>query len=472
MPDRALHPLPQEASCIRARSRSSWPPPPSAAPSTTSTGRTPATTRTRWTPATPPDPQAPDIDVEPASLDFGYIMQECPSAAQEVTITNKGGATLMVDSIELSGDGRSSFSLTGAATSLEPEEEYTFEVVFTPAATVAYALNVTILSNDPDEAEVDVPVEGVGSEDAYFEEVFHQGEGGRPVDILWIVDNSGSMMDEIQRVKDEFQSFLGDFLDMGLDFHLGAVTTDMDMPTEAGRLQGSPVWIDDSTADPIGTFRRTIDTIYDHEGSADEKGLAATQAALTDPLASNENAGFMRTRNDDNELVAIHAIVVSDENDSSSASAASFASWMEGLKSDPDLAAFSAICGDPGTSIFNGGCTEWDGATMYSATAGTKYYDAAQATGGHWSSICTASFTDELQYLSLISQGLAVEFALTYPISNIGLSTVDVNGTPVGYGMPDGWTYSPTTISVTFHGESIPEPSATIRVRYPFDGEC
>jgi len=420
----------------------------------------------------PPDPLDPDIDVTPTSLDFGYIMKDCPSAAQEVTITNKGGATLLVDSIEMSGDGRGSFTTTGQPTSLEPDEEYTFEVVFTPEATVAYSLEVEILSNDPDEGEVGVPTVGVGSEDAFYEDVFHQGEGGRPVDILWIVDNSGSMTSEIQRVKDEFGSFLGDFLDLGLDFHLGATTVDMDNPTEQGRLQGYPTWIDGSTPDPIGTFRDTIDLIYDHKGSPTETGLAATQAALTNPLASNENAGFLRTRNDDGELVAIHAIVVSDEDDQSSVSATNFAAWMEGFKSDADLAAFSAICGDRGTTLFNGGCMEIDGTNVYEAVAGNKYIDAVDATGGHWSSICTASFTEELQYLSLISQGLEVEYHLTYPISNIGLSTVDVNGVTVSYGMPNGWTYSPTTVSITFHGDAIPEPSATIRVRYPFDGAC
>lgn len=420
----------------------------------------------------PPDPENPDIRVEPDSIDFGYIMKDCPSAPQEVTITNVGGAPLVIDAIEVQGEGSGAFSHDGQPTELAPDASTAFEVVFTPTAWVTYEVEIRIDSNDPDEPALGVPTLGVGSEDATFEDVFQQGEGGRPVDILWAVDASGSMSSEIQRVKDEFQSFLGDFLDMGLDFHLGAVTVDMDNPQQSGRLQGDPIWIDGATADPIGVFRDTIDQIYHQKGSAEERGLDATKAAVTDPLLSGANAGFLRTRNDDGELVAFHAIVVSDEDDQSSMNATQYATWLDSLKADPDLSALSAICGDPGTTIFNGGCMEWDGSTMYEAVAGTKYYDAAQATGGHWSSICTASFSEELEYLSLVSQGLAVEFVLTHTPSSIALTEVQVNGVEATYSAIDGWTYSTTTNAITFHGDAVPEPSATIRVTYPFDGEC
>ena len=420
----------------------------------------------------PPDTDDPDIRVDPSELDFGAIMKDCPSAPQELTISNVGAELLVVDGISIGGENAGGFEHDGAPVDLAPDETYSFEVVFTPTAWIQYAAQVEVSSNDPDEPQVDVPTEGTGSEDAYYEDVFEQGEGGRPVDILWVVDNSGSMADEIQRVKDEFDSFLGDFIDLGLDFHLGATTTDMSNPSEQGRLQGNPIYIDGDTTNPYDKFGDTIDDIYDHKGSADEKGLDAAKAALTEPLLSGDNAGFLRTLNDDGDEVATHIIMVTDEDDSSSVSPSQFTSWLDGLESDPDLSALSAICGDPGTGMFDGGCTEWDGMTMYTAMAGNDYYDAAMATGGHWASICTASFNEELEYLSLVSQGLTAIYDLTYVPSSIGLTTVDVNGTSVGYSAIDGWTWTSTTNSVTFHGAAIPEPSATIRVTYPFDGEC
>jgi len=420
----------------------------------------------------PPDTDAPDIRVNPSELDFGAIMKDCPSAPQEITIRNVGGLLLQVDGIDVGGENAGGFTHDGDPINLQPDETYTFDVVFTPTAWIQYSAAVEITSNDPDEAMVDVTTAGTGSEDATYEDLFHQGDGGRPVDILWVVDNSGSMIDEIQRVKDEFDSFLGDFVALGLDFHLGAVTTDMEASSESGQLQGSPTWIDQDTPNPYDKFGATIDDIYNHKGSPNEAGLDAAKAALSDPLASNANAGFLRTRNDDGDEVATHVIIVSDEDDYSSVNTSAFISWMDSLESDPDLSALSAICGDPGATMFDGGCTEWDGMTMYSAMAGTTYYDVSVATGGHWSSICTASFAEELEYLSLVSQGMTAEFFLTHVPSSIALTTVDVNGSTESYSAIDGWTWSSTTNAIIFHGDAIPEPSAAIRVSYPFDGEC
>jgi hypothetical protein len=420
----------------------------------------------------PPDPNAPDIRVNPSELDFGAILKDCPSAPQEVTIRNVGGEPLAVSEIDIGGENAGGFSHDGGPVTLEPDEFYTFDVVFTPTAWIQYSAQVEILSNDPDEAQTDVGAIGTGSEDAYYEDVFQQGEGGRPVDILWVVDNSGSMAEEIQRVKDEFDSFLGDFLDLGLDYHMGVITTDMDNPSESGQLQGSPSYIDSNTNDPYGKFGAAIDGIYDHKGSANEKGLDAAKAALTEPLVSGANAGFLRTRNSSGDEVATHIIVVTDEDDSSSTNPTQFASWLDNLESDPDLSAVSAICGDPGTSMFDGGCSEWDNGTLYTAMAGTDYYDAAIATGGHWASICTAEFAEELEYLSLVSQGLSAVYYLTHEPSSIALTTVDVNGSSVGYSAIDGWTWTSTTNAIVFHGDAMPDPSATIRVTYPFDGDC
>ena len=435
-------------------------------------GTDPETKNPEDTAPPPPDTDAPDIRVDPSELDFGSIMKDCTSTPQEVTIRNVGAELLTVDDIDIGGENAGGFSHDGQAVDLEPDETYTFEVTFAPTAWIEYTAAIEVASNDPDEPEVGVDTTGIGAEDAYFEEVFEQGEGGRPVDILWVVDNSGSMAEEIQRVKDEFDSFLGDFIDLDLDFHLGATTTDMDNPSEAGRLQGSPIYIDGDTTNPYDKFGDTIDDIYDHKGSANDKGLDAAKAALTDPLASGANAGFLRTLNDDGEEVATHVIVVTDEDDSSSQSPTQFSSWLDGLESDTDMSALSAICGDPGSSIFDGGCSEWANGTLYTAMAGNDYYDAAVATGGHWASICTASFDEELEYLSLVSQGMTAEYYLTYVPSSIALTTVDVNGTSESYSAIDGWTWSSTTNAITFHGDAMPPASATIRVTYPFDGEC
>ncbi len=423
----------------------------------------------------PPDTSAPDIEVDPASLDFGYVMKDCDSDPQDITIYNVGDADLVIDSIEFLGTSSGAFSFAGTPGTIAPDDSTVLSVVFTPTAWITYdEVELTIVSNDPDEGEVYVPTTGVGSEDPYFEETFHQGEPG-PVDILWVVDNSGSMEDEIIRVKDEFDVFIGEFVNLGLDFHIGAVTTDMDNPQQSGILQGSPTYFDNTYADPESAFGTTIDSIYSSVGSGSEKGLEAVQAALQDPLLSNENAGFYRDTTDDGTPVAIHTIIVSDEDDDSSVSSSSFASWYNSLKSDPDTANLSAICGDPVTSTnWMGGCMEWDTSSgrMLEASAGTKYVDVVDATGGYWASICTAEFSEALQYLSLETMGMSAVYELTYEPSSIALTTVQVDGASISYSAVDGWTYTTDNNALNFHGDAIPEPSAEIYVNYPYDGGC
>jgi hypothetical protein len=426
--------------------------------------------------STPPDTSAPDIEIEPSTLDFGYVMKDCDSDPQDITITNVGDADLIIDSLAFTGTSSGAFSYVGGADILAPEDSAVLSVVFTPTAWITYdEVELEVVSNDPDENPAYASVLGVGSEDPYYEETFHQGEPG-PVDILWVVDNSGSMEDEILRVKEEFSVFIGEFVEMDLDFHLGAITTDMDfLEDDAGRLQGDPIYFDNTYSDPEGAFGTTIEEIYSMTGSGSERGLEAVQAALQEPLLSSDNAGFYRETTDDGTPVAIHTIAVTDEDDDSSVSSSSFSSWYNGLKSDPDTANFSAICGDPvSTTSWMGGCMEWDTSSgrMLEASAGTKYVEVVDSTGGYWASICTAEFSEALQYLSLETMGMSAVYELTYEPSSIALTTVQVDGADVSYSAVEGWTYTTDNNAVNFHGDAIPDPSAEIYVNYPYDGGC
>ena len=55
-------------------------------------------------------------------------------------------------------------------------------------------------------------------------------------DILWVIDNSGSMDQEQTSLRDNFASFSNNLVGSGMDFHIGVVTTDMDNPAQMGKL--------------------------------------------------------------------------------------------------------------------------------------------------------------------------------------------------------------------------------------------
>ncbi len=59
------------------------------------------------------------------------------------------------------------------------------------------------------------------------------GESTGMVDFIWIVDNSGSMIDEQEAVAQTAQAFIEELTSKGIDFHLGVATTDSYVLEEA-----------------------------------------------------------------------------------------------------------------------------------------------------------------------------------------------------------------------------------------------
>ena len=129
------------------------------------------------------------------------------------------------------------------------------------------------------------------------------------VDVLWVIDNSGSMADEQAALIGAFPSFIRYFADSGLDWHIGVVTTDADAPGEGGKLQGAAGlrYLEPDAPDPIQTFAAMARVGTD--GSSDEQGRRVAWLALTTPLVDGYNHGFYR------EDASLHVIVISDEPD-------------------------------------------------------------------------------------------------------------------------------------------------------------
>jgi hypothetical protein len=411
--------------------------------------------------AEPEEPSLdPDIEVSPSPIDFGGLPKDCPAEPIEVTVTNVGLDPLTVSDIQLDGNGSSSFSHTwdGAEFILEYGESTSFEVNFTPAAWLDYELDLVFTSNDQVDPELAVPTMGTGAEDASHEQTFTQDYYDE-VDVMWVVDNSCSMDEELQQVRDNFAAFVTEFSALELDYHLAVITTDMDNPSHSGRIQGSIITQD--SADPEAEFLTYVD--QGSSGSGSERGFDSTMAALTEPVISTDNAGFIR------EDAALAVIVVTDENDSGSTSTSNFVSWFTGLKADPAKVSFSAICGDRMTGCSSGDI--WAG-TMLQATGGDKYIDASEDTGGIFASICTENYDEALQHLSLTAAGMTVSFLLDYEPSTLSDIVVTVEGVAIANDSDNGWTYQADTNSVIFHGPAIPGPGETVYISYPVSDEC
>jgi hypothetical protein len=110
-------------------------------------------------PSEPQEDAAPDIVVEPLSVDFGVVEAGGSSEPAAVTVTNVGAAALGLDAVELAGGP---FTLTTALGSalLAPGESTIFAVTYVPDEAGAFTSEARVSSNDPDSPLVSVALSG------------------------------------------------------------------------------------------------------------------------------------------------------------------------------------------------------------------------------------------------------------------------------------------------------------------------
>lgn len=154
----------------------------------------------------------------------------------------------------------------------------------------------------------------------------------RKVDILWVVDSSGSMAPKQQRLAQNFQGFINQLVTAQppIDFHIAVTTTDTDHPASRGSLRqwnlngqsGNFIACTPDATGTVSTCNTGAGTTQDAvaafgqmaqvgtEGSAGEKGLLNAYLTLTNPANQGANR-FLRPE------ASLYVVVVSDEDDAS-----------------------------------------------------------------------------------------------------------------------------------------------------------
>ncbi len=217
-------------------------------------------------------------------------------------------------------------------------------------------------------------------------DVFTQ-KGAAQVDILWMIDNSGSMAAEQEKVAERFNQFFNQLIVSQVDYHIGVITSD---PDEGGVLRqyGGPavqncaacrfitkdVPCDDPNVDISGlateaeieaalaadcpaqlVFRKLIKV--GTSGSSFEEGFTQAATALgartvdpvtgfPDGVAPTENDGFQR------EAASLYIVFVSDEEEGAKQDGSPvryYQRLFEGLKQagNENNVAVAAITGYP-----------------------------------------------------------------------------------------------------------------------------
>lgn len=288
------------------------------------------------------------------------------------------------------------------------------------------------------------------------------------VDILFVIDNSVSMQGEQERVASGFQAFIDSMEGSNIDFHIGVINTDMDADNgDRGKLIGDPPYLTPDD-DYVRLFKQRVKVGTD--GSDKEKGLSASLRAVTEPLASGANFGFMRPD------ATLSVIYVADENDCSDNDALSdqpgsacynqadqlipvkeLVADLKAVKDDGVRVLASAIVGPD----LDSACEE--------SWPGTRYMAAANGTGGLIGNICDADYSDIMGELGLEASGILSTFQLTKAAVE-GTIEVVVDSEAVAEDAATGWTYDADYWLIRFDGSYLPPRGATISVTYEVAG--
>lgn len=384
----------------------------------------------------------PDILVEPSELEWETLGVACV-ADQLVTVTNVGAGPLTLAGTYAEGDA--AWSAEMRTDTLQPDESLTFSVRFSPQAAGEIVGDVIVHSDDPDDPEVIVPAVGHAALEGLTTDRFIQEAS--PVDVLWVIDNSGSMAQEQARVSAEISSFFSWFTTLNLDYHMGVITTDVVNPIYSGRLFGTPAYFDGSTPNVEAELAEAI--AVGTEDMGDESGLAAVELALSEPVVSMENAGFMR------EGARLAIVFLSDEPEFSAQDSAHYIAFLQTLKPDPADILVSAIVGDQTT-----GCSSVCDEGPQDAQPGDKYLEVVSAFSGVFGSICTCDLSATLDQIGMETTRYIRSFQLSDVPTNPADIAVYLNGE-----VNVDWTW------VAFSNEIVftmpPISGAEVIVRYP-----
>ncbi len=403
----------------------------------------------------------------PRFVDFGVGRKDCPPTPRQVNYLNACPGPITVSGVRLGpGTTDSEFFLKDAPNplpiTLQPGDAFSAEVEYYAQVTGMNLSPLYVDSSDLPEPLL-VPLLGESSKKVDKKDTFIQQDGTK-VDVLFVVDNTASMVEEQPRFINALPAFVGTALDKKVDLHVAVTTTGITpesnacpggaMGGEAGRI--FPV---DGSRQRILT-NQTQDLTTKLQGNAQvgqcasvEQGFEAVRRALSDPLVANAddprtpqpndgNAGFLR------DEAALVVVFVGDEDDHSPDSVETYVRFFQGKKGEfqPQRMTIYAIAPTDSTCATAGGY-------------GTRYAEATSRTGGEVLSVCASDYAPLLRNVANKAFSPQDRFPLS-ELPDPGSVTVTINGAPV----TSGWSYDASSNSVVF--APSPAPGAKVEIGY------
>jgi len=388
------------------------------------------------------------LAISPEVYDFGEPYIGCV-LEQTITLDNVGTVGMSVTSLEYAtGSADLVFDdetdLHGPLPwLLSPEgAPFTVTVRYTPTDEVPDIGYLKVHSDDPFTPTLQVSQEGGGVIYGTNTDVYEQRESG-PVDILFGVDKSCSMDDDIQNVKANFELFASTLAGQDSDYHIGVVVED------SGCFSGSVNYINSemTTSAQQNAFDDMLSGVA---GTYTEAPFQLMSNALSQSHTGGCNEDFLR------ETATLALVSVSDEREQSPNGWEYYVALFQALKADNDDVIMHAIAGD-----MPAGCDTNE--------AGTGHYEATLETGGEFLSICSTDFGAHLQAIALASISANDTFELSMAPDPASIS-VAIDKTPVSV----GWYYSGYDDGnyISFDEGYIPAAGSTVEIAYLVKPDC
>ncbi|MCB0385752.1 MAG: VWA domain-containing protein [Bdellovibrionales bacterium] len=260
---------------------------------------------------------------------------------------------------------------------------------------------------------------------------------GQAVDILFVVDDSGSMGSHQNNLAQNIDLFLAQIQSL-TDYQVGVITTSCDYTgVRCGVLRNG--FVTPTTPDPIKTLRENL--LVGVSGSGTETHFKTLAAALSDEVRHGANAGFIR---DEAHLMIVF---VSDaEDQSGDIDVQAVADRLIGVKGSATMASAHGILVPTGDTT---NCDRDDG-----NTTPARIEDLIGRFGGQVSSLCSTTYGEDLVRMAQAVTGLSRRIPLLLqPIVETIRVFFNAMEIPTGV-LGQGWAYSPETNEVVI-GELV-----------------
>ncbi len=434
-------------------------------------------------------PVQAQVEVVPNPVDFGDVAVGCSSRWQQVSIYNTSDSPVVIGQPTLDPDSTnpSDFEIRHSSNAqswphtIGVAGVYSFEVraVAQDLGDRFASVLVSTFENGQEAPGFTIPVQARGVELGPVTDVFNIPN--RPVvDILFVVDDSGSMSDDQEAMANNFNEF---FEVAGIDetdYHIAVTTT---LSTEANCIDdfgnltcdldpscglitacpGNPRFISRESNNPEGEYTCNIQVSGNGNVSPlrpksdeAEAALVAAKEFLSPPRIydPSENGGFLRKGG------KLEIVAVADERDQSPGSSQLYIDFFQHSISDSSSVRFSAI--STGINLHPTVCRD---PAHYEDEEVRRYQDVVLATGGSHTPICLPNWQNTMREIGERAAEPRTRFALSQEASPTSVTAcVTQNGETTCESRDVN--YDTENNAGVFELDLAPEPNSQVSISY------